>query len=798
MDTFTNARLLLRKYWLKPPVSFWVWLFLLTAIAFVLCMIPLFQNVGYESSLVLAVVGGMAGFGLAIACVRQWRQQSLALSVGVALQFCMLRALAYNFVCLLVPVVVLLVNSIRVKNCNYFEGFSFFFWISVLSSVCGLVWGVFVGLCFRKRWVSLLVGCLGWIGISLVWTGWRFLATPALFSYDPFFGYYPGSIYEEIVTLRPAFFWARWIHGCGVATLLALVLASYDPSVLRLRMERFIRSGRLRGIVVLCGVVWMGGFVAGQWLGVRSDHHLLQHHLPLVRETSHFTIHYPPKSSIAEDIDHWARECEFRYQEIKTMWGVEPGDASASRLHGWMQKLAPQGSPKKIKVYLFANQEDSQRFVGITQSLVTKAWNQEVYLVGIPWNHSVIKHELTHLFLEKSILSLNPGLFEGAAMASEWAGGEYSLAQEAKMMRKTHLEPPLRQVFGLAFWTLPAHRAYVLSGALIRYTWERFGRDRCLQLAFSSGRPADFERIFGIPFDQLVGDFYGWVDQQPLPPKTPNRPSEALARKDLFHKVCAHDIAKRTRRVWQHVRQEDWQQALEELDSICRDDPQNLEHKWERVEILWERGDFLSSQSQAEALLPLLQKEAHPLEGALLERLGDLSILVGHNAVAMRYYQEALALAFSTSKRRFLFAKQEALKSNQIKLLDFLIRPERDRQGRRIPRDGVRDWFLLSQDCALESSNGLCSYFLGARLLEERAYEEADQVLGQALRRTLPDDSLVEYALFLRAKAAFLRGAFQSAAGLFEQLVQRMPVYAQGKRLFYTDWLARAAWQANH
>ena len=43
-----------------------------------------------------------------------------------------------------------------------------------------------------------------WIGCAVVLLSalaslWRFVGTPAIYSYDPFFGYYPGALYDEAV-----------------------------------------------------------------------------------------------------------------------------------------------------------------------------------------------------------------------------------------------------------------------------------------------------------------------------------------------------------------------------------------------------------------------------------------------------------------------------------------------------------------------------------------------------------------------------------------------------------------------
>ena len=115
--------------------------------------------------------------------------------------------IATLFLCF-VPLVLLLANGLRVRNCNYFAGFLFYLLLPVLSAAISAAVGVVAGLFAATRARALCVG-YGVFLVSIAWAVLRALNSPAVFAYDPFFGYFPGALYDEEVRVEPAFFWAR-------------------------------------------------------------------------------------------------------------------------------------------------------------------------------------------------------------------------------------------------------------------------------------------------------------------------------------------------------------------------------------------------------------------------------------------------------------------------------------------------------------------------------------------------------------------------------------------------------------
>ena len=97
------------------------------------------------------------------------------------------------------PLLLSLLNAVRVRNCNLGAGLAFFLLLPVATAIVGAGSGVVAGLVFprRGRLVAFAIPVL-----SILWSLLRMYLDPPVFAYDPFGGYFPGPIYDE--ALRPS------------------------------------------------------------------------------------------------------------------------------------------------------------------------------------------------------------------------------------------------------------------------------------------------------------------------------------------------------------------------------------------------------------------------------------------------------------------------------------------------------------------------------------------------------------------------------------------------------------------
>src|SRR5439155_477021 len=78
---------------------------------------------------------------------------------------------------------------------------------------------------------------MGVVVASVAWGVWRFYAAPPICGYDPFAGYFAGTLYDEEVTITRAFGWARLYHAAGLLLVLAALADHLDAARLALRLK---------------------------------------------------------------------------------------------------------------------------------------------------------------------------------------------------------------------------------------------------------------------------------------------------------------------------------------------------------------------------------------------------------------------------------------------------------------------------------------------------------------------------------------------------------------------------------
>src|SRR5205085_6568720 len=98
---------------------------------------------------------------------------------------------------------------------------------------------------------------------------------------------------------------------------------------------------------------------------------------------------------------------------------------------------------------------------------------------------AILRHELAHAafadvargpFGVPGGLLPRMALVEGAAVAADWPGGEFTIHEEARALRDLNLLPDLRRLFaGGRFYTEPGARAYITVGSAVRFLWQSRG-----------------------------------------------------------------------------------------------------------------------------------------------------------------------------------------------------------------------------------------------------------------------------------------------------------------------------------
>ncbi|MCS6915759.1 MAG: hypothetical protein RMK29_21360 [Myxococcales bacterium] len=769
-----------------------------------LCFVPLFDVLGYEASLVLALLTSLAAVHLGTSAVCQARlEQSPADREAAdarplgAVAGCFGRALRSCLAALALPLLALSANGLRVRNCNYLSGLAFFLLMPVLSAACGAALGTGCGLLVRRRWQAVI---LGWVLVvaSLGWALLRFLRAPAIYAYDPFFGYFPGALYDEEVAVPRSLLVARLLHGAWIAAGLLLCAVLLDGHGLHLRLWCRRGRGGLAVALLLCSAVVVAGQSQVSALGIHRDAAALERVLSAERRTPHFVLRYNPSGPVAREIDLYAREHELRYRQLRDLLGVEPRWQTP-----WLARLLGLESGRHAVVsYLFDSARQKQELMGAGGTYIAKPWRREIYLQHEGWPHSVLRHELAHVFLGAAgdpLLRLSlrrgiphQGMIEGMAVAADWrGGGALAPHQMVKAMREAGLEPPLEQIFGLSFLTVPAGRAYAVAGSFCRYLLERFGPGPMLAVYRQGGAPEAFSRALGVPFARLAAEWRAFIDRQPVAPREREVERERVRRPAVFYKVCAHELALRRQQAREAQARGEVARAERLLRSICHDDPAEPRHWADLMEFYFAAG--LREQAQAAARQLLGHPRCTPvLQGRALALLADLAWLRGAEQEARDGWRAALERPLDEAQQRLLIAKISALADRRAGPLLLRVLVGEPGGASVGERDGSLDLYFLQRAVEMAPEGGLSHYLLGRQLYHRGGHAEAAAVLGRSVALGLPDRRLVLQAHRLRAQALLRAGDPDGALAELQVLLRQLLPDEEAQRMEVLDWTDRA------
>ena len=768
----------------------WFWALSLFGLGVGLCFVPLFDLLGYEYCFALGLVTSVAAAHLGAATVWQTRAgasrsdgERADAHPAWAVARLVGRSTAIVWVLALPPLVVVTLNALRVRNCDYLGGLRWFAVLPLASAFCGAAAGVGAGLLAggarRRLWPTLLA--LAILVASVLWSIARFYAAPAIFAYDPFGGYFPGTIYDEEVAIGAPLLWARVWHFLAALGVLSLCALFLDGRGLRLRLTAARGRKRLLGAtLILCTLALFVRSRQAQ-LGFFLDAGDVQAALGASRETPHFVLHYSPAGPFAKDIELYAADHEFRWAQLAQLFDVHPDG--------------------KVHSYLFDSAAQKQALMGAGHTFIAKPWRKEIYLQAEGWPHSVVMHELAHVFAgqfgdatfgaSRSGIRFNVGLIEGIAVAGAWHGGPLTPDEAVKSMREAKIEPPLQRVMSMAFLGLNASQAYNIAGSFCHFLLEKYGPAPLGRVFHEAGSPASWQAAYGVPFETLAQDWSQHIDGVALPERESELMRERLKRPSVFHKVCAHELALKREAARKAASQGDRKRSLAELESVCADDaddPQNVAEVMDAAHA----ADLPDEATRAAARLLAHPKVTAALQARAHALLGDLALQRGDRATAAVEYAAAEKLPLDESQARLTTVKRLAAAEPPGPVTDALVRYLAAPQS---GRDAAIDLYSLGELVHAEPSRALFHYLLARQLEARGRFAEAAHELERSLAdggAGLPDARFVLEAQRLLGRCRFRAGDLDGARDAFTRL-RDAPSATQSIRLDAEDWLARIA-----
>ena len=722
--------------------------------------LPLFGGPGYEQSLATGLlVPSATAIAIALDTVKRAEGTPLAsVARGVVL------GLALASVSLLTA----LLHVARIGLCEVWGALLYFALTAGIGSAMGGVWGAVVGetvAALARRGRVVKPGRRAGLAVALALSGpivcaaisvGRFIASPMIFAYDPFVGYFSGTLYDTVIDAGTAMltYRAGTFATIAAVTLLASVLERRADAAFGLVLD--LRTAATRGraaLGLLFVLVSVTLILAGTKLG-----------------------HFSTPASIAKDLgaEKHGLRCDVIYpattREQEANLLVKDCDEELAAVE---KRLGARG-PERVRAFFFRDAEDKKRLMGAAHTYIAKPWREEVYLQLGGYPHPVLGHELAHVVAgsfgrgpfkiagEAGGLIPNPGLIEGVAVAASPDDDDLGGAQWARAMMDIGILPNMQHVFSLEFLGESSAKSYTLAGAFITWVGETLGFD--IVRAWYGG--GDIELLAKMGWPSLNGQFTAYLAKLKLPPEAEAFARAKFARPGIFGRKCPHlvdalrheaDVCRDTQR---------FADAIRLYQEVIAKDANDFGSKKEAAGVERRHGDRDKGKAELTAMANADDKTVpRTYRDRAEESLADAQFVEGDfEGAAARY--DALA------KRT---VDEDVARTLEIKTFGARDLEARDSVRALLLGDAKHgpDIFLGGVQLGLwapRCSSGLAAYLVGRNLIGRGFYEDGAASLDVALERGLPTARVERETIRQRGVAACALGDQAALAKLRERI----------------------------
>ena len=498
--------------------------FLLLIIVFniLLLFLPLTKVFGYEFSLLNSLLLSFFSGVYTIIVLKKNNQTDANKNKFI-------KILLYSFTAFLFfPAIISIVHSLLTINCSLWEGFQFYLVLTVPSVLIGSSLGIFVKV-FGKRFF-ILKFILLYILILLV-PLFEFYFNPQIFFYNPLFGYYPGTIYDEgiSVDLKLAVY-----RSLNIIFFALLFYFSYNIYFKLLQITR-------KSLFTLSFLISILFIYLSPGFGYSTDFHRMTNYLNREIETPHFLIHYSDSinESLAKSI---ALHHEYYYEQLTFFFRTK--------------------MDKKINSFIFKDSQQKKELLGTENADVAKPWLNQSFTVYNNYD-ATLRHELAHVIsskfgtgIFKVAENINPSLIEGVAVAADPFYSEYDIHYMAALAYKNGFKINIKNLFsGYSFLTNTSSLSYIYAGSFVKYLIENYGINKVKKL-YSN---IDFEKIYKMPVSRLESEYYDFLKS--IIADNKNSAYYFFGRQSLFTKVCPRYISSRLKDGWENYQAKNYKKS---------------------------------------------------------------------------------------------------------------------------------------------------------------------------------------------------------------------------------------------
>ncbi len=318
-----------------------VYLFIIISANIYLQFIPLTKYFSFEFSFVNAILLSFLSGIYLILVYKKFNEGNKKLLFKKL-------SLAY-ILFLLLPALISIVHSFFASNCPIIHGISFYLVITFPSVIVGATLGI-ISANIYKHFQLLIFVLLFLIILSIPL--FEFYINPQIYFYNPIFAFFPGTIYDENVSLNLQLVIYRLINIIFFGTIFFIYFRNN------------ILSSKFKRVTFLTSLI----LISVAFVYFSSDFNFSTSFSKLNRElnnnveTQHFIIHFPPQI----DVDLKKSLClthEYYYSQL--------------------EKYLRLKEKVKINSYIFDSNEEKKKLIGTSNADISKPWLKSISAIPL-------------------------------------------------------------------------------------------------------------------------------------------------------------------------------------------------------------------------------------------------------------------------------------------------------------------------------------------------------------------------------------------------------------------------------
>lgn len=469
--------------------------------------IPLTNVIGYEYSFLNSLMLFLAAGIIVI-------YYSYNIDIGSFSELINKLKKPFLLLCVL-PLLVGFFSTLLFSLCPINKEILYYIVIALPSPLFGASTGIFI-ISISKKFRYLLFVTL--FLLILISSLLEFYFYPQLYFYNPIFGYFAGTIYDEEVSINNILLSYRLMN---ILFFVYLIFISY------LIQRKFIKKiYAIISVIVFVLIFWQIKPV----FHFSTTSNSLRNYLTNKIETKYITIYASHKIKKAENLKLLKLLHDYYYEEVKKELELKENS--------------------KIISYVFYDENEKGILFGSKKADIAKPWLGHIYLTFSNYQET-LKHELVHALAShfgKTIFKItpnfNPAIIEGLSMAIDNKFDNYPVHYAAKIAYDSNYKVNLKKLFtGFNFFTNYSALSYVYAGSFIKFLIENYGIKKVKDFYSNP----DFKKVFNSEFYTIEKKYYEFLSSLKI--KANNYKAQLyFGGKTLFKKSCPRIAAYETKK----------------------------------------------------------------------------------------------------------------------------------------------------------------------------------------------------------------------------------------------------------